>query len=176
MGLTYREVKSMLEDKTSEIIFSLTGWDERNQDQTLYQKVMEQMTPLYESYNIDPFMLRGYMVKRFSWAIPSWEAIKAIRSFGKDGILEVGAGNGYWSYLINMNQHICTPCDKIPSKKWSVVKTTSSFMLKNNINKSLMLCWPCYAEEWSSNVLKSYLEKGGKKLIFIGEGRGGCTG
>lgn len=172
----YKEIQAELEDKTDKLIFNLMGWDEKNRDQTLYEKVMEDMGPVYESHHFDKFSLRGYLVKRFSWAIPSWEAIKAIRSFGKDGVVEVGAGKGYWSYLMNMESRICTPYDKEPSKKWSVVKIAPNYMLKNNIEKALMLCWPCYAEEWSSNVLKSYLEKGGKKLIFVGEERGGCTG
>lgn len=41
--------------------------------------------------------------------------------------------------------------------------------------KVLFICWLSYSQSWAYEYLKIYIENFGTRLIYIGEGFGGCT-
>lgn len=60
------------------------------------------------------FKARGESVKKYSWAIPSEEVIRALASMGP--ILEVGAGTGYWANLLTQAGAKVTCFDSHPPR------------------------------------------------------------
>ncbi len=133
----------------------------------------------------------------FSWAVPTPEAVKSIVDFaGSDTIYEIGAGKGYWAYFINeMNGKI--KCFDNPDCVFHYFKSPVSNDFGQNIAdisqfktfypvdfcatkdvvrgcknaKVLMFCWPEYDKSWAYEYLKTIKPD---KLIYIGEGYGGC--
>lgn len=130
---------------------------------------------------------REYMTHVYSWAIPDEEGCKTIAKYGP--VVEVGSGSGYWAYCLaqfgcDVATHDIAPVDegqnvyhrvKRGAQSWYPVTQVQAddFSYLDVPERSLMLCWPCYDEPVAVNALRAYT---GDTLIYIGEGRGGCTG
>lgn len=125
---------------------------------------------------------RAYYVQEYAWAIPNDEALTAIAKF-TNSIVEIGAGTGYWAYLLSqygvkvVAYDIAVPT--IHNNKWDhktlhfPVQHGDVLSVNQHQSKTLMLCWPPYHKPMSDAALKLYT---GNKVIYIGEGDGGCTG
>jgi hypothetical protein len=122
---------------------------------------------------------RQELVRKYSWAIPNDEAINYLVSLSP--IIEIGAGAGYWASLIRMMGGEIIALDKDPYKNhwaegnWTQVdKFTSYYQLRKKAysNHTLFLCWPPYDDSMAFDCLKKYQ---GSRLVYIGEGWGGCT-
>ena len=128
---------------------------------------------------------REYFTNQYGWSVPSQEAIEKIKKFVEgDSVLEIGSGYGMWAKLmkddgisIYATDHITAPGRDahVPHKK--------SFIDVEDLNAEralqkyygtnvLMMSWPPYESPMAATSLESF---GGNKLIFIGEGQGGCT-
>jgi len=126
---------------------------------------------------------RDEYVNKTAWAIPSKEAIQSISQFaGKETILEIGAGLGYWAMLIikKGGKIIATDSKKSNWKHNAnppyvpIIKMNHKKALKTFTNASvLFLCWPPYDTPMAYESLEGFQ---GNKLIYIGEGDGGCNG
>lgn len=115
--------------------------------------------------------LRRDMVREYSWAIPNEEALSALESQGP--ILEVGAGRGYWAYLLRARGVDVAAFDIEPkSGPWTEITRGSHEVAAEHPERTLFLCWPTYADEWASQAVDMYP---GDTVIYVGEGRGGCT-
>jgi hypothetical protein len=121
---------------------------------------------------------RFALTNHFSWAVPNQEAIDYLVS--QSPIIEMGAGTGYWSKLISDLGGEVIAFDESPydndwcKNQWyEITKINSIDILANYPNHTLFLCWPPYDTPFAYNCLKAYR---GNKLIFVGEGCGGCTG
>ena len=119
--------------------------------------------------------------QRFAFAIPSEPAVKFIASYSP--ICEVGAGNGYWAYMLNQVgcDIIAYDTHPVPTKDnhffpdwvkpWHTVhKCDDDFVPPSN--RALFMCWPPYDDSMAIDTLKRYE---GDTLIYIGEDEGGCT-
>ncbi len=121
-------------------------------------------------------------VKKYAWAVPDKEAISLIASFGP--IVEMGAGAGYWSYLLRKVGVDVVAYDEAPYKNawcdfedgWTEVLVGGTQKASEHPDRALFLCWPPYDHPMASETLKAYLKAGGRTLIYVGEGSGGCTG
>lgn len=136
---------------------------------------------------------RTEMIFRYSFAMPTQEAIDRIASFGK--ILEVGAGTGYWSNLLLRAGADVIAVDKAPidlgpippDSKLPVLKnqwpfTTSwfpvqqgdgpTFVDKYTPEYTLFMCWPNYNDSFAYDCLAA---SKGEYAIYIGEQSTGCT-
>jgi len=116
---------------------------------------------------------RREYVRDYSWAIPSELAIEAIRKYAP--IIEVGAGGGYWSYLISLDGTSVVAVDNESEsfqKKWIKTENKGPECLEFYPQQSLFLCWPPYNTPMASDCL---LQHKGKYLIYIGECDGGCN-
>jgi hypothetical protein len=133
-------------------------------------------------------LTRGDLIKKFSFAVPSEEAITGIIKYSP--IIEIGAGNGYWAYLIDKfggkieafdnfsrdkewGKNEDYKLDSYFIKKWFDVKQGDEKIIDKYPNHTLFLCWIEYCGVYGYKALKRYK---GKYFIHIGEGRGGCTG
>ncbi len=122
---------------------------------------------------------RQEMVQKYAWAIPSEEALVKIVRYSP--IIEIGAGSGYWAWMIRIRGGEIEAFDTNPpllkknkysSTQHSDVRDGDHSALKGSCAKTLMICWPPYESSMASKCLESF---DGDKLIYIGEGYGGCT-
>lgn len=135
-------------------------------------------------------MIQAYRSKeearrRYSYAIPSEEAILAIVEGGP--VVEVGAGTGYWAKLISNAGGDIVAFDHRPPIEGSngycrqvsyfdVQKGDAAVEAASWADRQLLLCWPPYKNPMASNAIKAYWSAGGKRVIYVGEGPHGCTG
>ena len=122
-------------------------------------------------------VMRETMCERFSWAVPTNEAVDRIVAFaGKGGVIEIGCGNGYWLSLLS--QHLpYVGIDACPVKRQyvKVVKGTERFLSTCDAIylQVLLLCWPPYKSPMALRSLEMWK---GPRLVYIGEqGARGCA-
>lgn len=127
---------------------------------------------------------RDEFVRTHAWAVPSMQGIEAIKKLvGNDTVLEIASGTGLWARLMQDAGIKVIPTDSYEGyhftkdvEKFTNVhianhrKAIRDFGYKAN---ALMFCWPPYTDPMAAQALKMFK---GNKLIYIGEGDGGCTG
>lgn len=143
-------------------------------------------------FNDHPDVRRDH-VARYAWAVPNAEAIEAIKALDLP-VLEVGAGTGYWAWMLDEAGVRVAAYDECPPHlainayftKDSPVYFDVRFGEANDVVRSwslasdlsgkpyaLMLVWPDYNERFAYDALRLY---NGDTFIYVGEGSGGCTG
>lgn len=133
---------------------------------------------------------RDQMVREFSWAIASPDALDFVAEHAPPaGLVEIGAGTGYWAYLLSQRGVSVRAYDTHPpsqdrqenhwhgnTSQWHPVRRSSSYVAKKHPQRALFLCWPPYNTPMASLALSFYQQAGGTRLIYIGESESGCTG
>ena len=115
--------------------------------------------------------IRNNLVNKYSWAVPNRDAIEAIAEFtGGSGLIDFGAGSGYWASLI-ANEGIDVIAvdnwtDDKPDKLWYDVQTGSYEYLKFAGSMVLMMVWIPQYTDMGVIALKTW---DGERLIVIGE-------
>lgn len=153
------------------------------------QKRMGWSRPEAEQYvNVFPeHVRREYFTQNYGWSVPSEDSMQELKNFiGNDTVLEVGAGYGLWAKLMQEIgvKIIPTTRKNHPDDLYHVPNPNLSFTdvedieSLNSIKKYpnanvLMMIWPPYDDTMAYQSLKSF---NGNKLIYVGEGSGGCTG
>ena len=120
---------------------------------------------------------RFELVSRYSFAIPDETSLSIISEYSP--ILEIGAGTGYWGYLLQ-NRGVDIICydhkdpswEKMWKRKWINIKKGDISKISLYPDRTLFLCWGDYGSEFGYRAIKKYK---GKYLIVIGEGEDGCT-
>lgn len=163
---------------------------------TVFQALRERsMTPMPLSGMLVcdiRFSERDRLVKKYAWAIPTNEALDAIARHAPQGIIEIGAGTGYWASLLRERGVDVLAFDMAPlapaghaapylnryhgdALPWTQVELGTEHILMGDLHheRALFLCWPPYADDMAANALRFYR---GDTLIYIGESGGGCTG
>lgn len=124
------------------------------------------------SYNV-----RSFMTERTSWAVPTDAAIDLIASYSP--LIEIGAGSGYWAWMLEQAGADILAFDFKPNKKndwmdgetfWIKVNHGNAGTIKRYPDRTLMLCWPPMTG-MASTCLDRYQ---GEFLIYIGEHAHGC--
>ena len=122
---------------------------------------------------------RKKAVSLYAWAIPSEEAIRAIIECGP--VVEIGAGSGYWASLIAQLGGDVVAYDQYEPKAnkdypfeqgWFPVQKGGPEKAAEHAERALFLCWPPYNDSFARECVDAYQ---GDTVIFVGEGRGGCT-
>lgn len=134
-------------------------------------------------YNVDrtinTYTAKAELQHRCAWAVPNEQAIRAIADL-KMPVVEMGAGTGYWAWMLQNEGVDVKAFDSQPNGNhwcsadhWAPVRQGSHEVLWAYTNHALMLCWPPYDEAMAIDCLEAYK---GDVLIYIGEGPSGCTG
>ena len=131
-----------------------------------------------------PFEDRSKWCKKYSWAVPSMEALDRIAALGP--IIEIGAGTGYWAYLLRELGVDVKAFDVAPpgavnvkngwhdgAETWTKVCRGGPERAAYEAHRTLFLCWPPYDTPMAYHALKCYR---GNTLVYIGEDSYGCTG
>lgn len=123
--------------------------------------------------------VRGPLVRRYAWAIPTEEAIQTIIEFGP--IVEMGAGTGYWAHLVQlMGGDVIAYDPNPPSKETSLenlniwhsdttffnVLTAGPEALNKHSDRALLLCWP---PDDSAMATECLAEWEGDIVIYVGD-------
>lgn len=123
---------------------------------------------------------RTRLVAEYSWAVPDQRALCAILDtvdqFGLKGVVEMGAGSGYWGSLLRALAGNWVGLDRDPWVKTHapVQQAETGALADSRWNDwMLFLCWPPYATDMGINAIKAFK---GKYLAYVGEGKYGCTG
>jgi len=119
---------------------------------------------------------RDELVREYAWAVPNENAIKSIANF-TDSIVEIGAGSGYWAWLLRQAGVHVRPYDnnkrtEYIGKRWVRVFKGDSTSVRKHKDRALMLCWPEYDDPQAYDSLRFYK---GDKVIYAGEGGYGCN-
>lgn len=129
----------------------------------------------------------------YAYAIPSPQTVQWIaRHCAGRGLLELGAGRGYWAYQLgrigldvaafdseppDRTRNVSFPDAAGQQQIWHEVGGPADLADAWSANRVLFLCWPPgWGNPMSSEALASYAQAGGDRLIYIGEPPGGKTG
>lgn len=146
---------------------------------------------------VEGFKMREILTRKYAWAIPNQAALDVLRKYAP--IIEIGAGTGYWAFLLRQMQVDIVAYDiRIPDGSilpddasrehieafpgnayhlghtpWTDVLPGGPEMAGQHPNRTLFLCWPPYQDPMASDCLKQFK---GNTVIYVGEGGWGCTG
>lgn len=169
----------------------------------LWYDVYGRDAPFYEGaearwrmrYNERKYTERNRCCREFAWAIPTEEVIRAIVELGP--VVEIGAGRGYWAWCIEQLGGDVVAYDSRPAwhpqawddngwlrgrmeekkeefstHQWFPVLEGGPEKVTEWPDRTLLLCWPPYSNDMASDCLKPRP----KRVVYVGEGYGGCTG
>jgi hypothetical protein len=141
---------------------------------------------------------RRKLTRKYSWAIPTDDAINCIAKYSP--IVEIGAGTGYWAHLLQEVGATIHPYDKYPpdgteipddvskeewpgeyqGKSWyhrgaypyTEIRKGSQHVLKEYSPEwNLFLCWP--PMDYMAKQALAFHR--GRYVIYVGEGKWGCN-
>jgi hypothetical protein len=131
----------------------------------------------------------------YAYAIPSPETLDWMSAFcGGRRAVDLGAGRGYWAAQmaavdIDVKAYDFEPPDKVDNVSfpsggeladvWHPVGDLRDYEREaaGRSEDVLFLCWPPgWGNTMASEALAAFADAGGRRLIFIGQPRGGMTG
>jgi hypothetical protein len=106
------------------------------------------------------------IVTRFSWAVPTQQAIGAIARY-TSRVIEIGAGSGYWAWLLSQVGVVVIAYDcTSPPDTWYPVRVGDESKVLLHRDATLFLCWPPAGSDMALNALLNYA---GEYVIYVGE-------
>ncbi len=116
--------------------------------------------------------MRKRLIWAFSWAVPSDEAIAEIARAGS--VLEVGAGSGYWAWLLSRAGARVRAVDSEPHQapRWHEIHAPDPEAERAFAAHTLLLCWPPLDSPMSLEALRAHAARGGRRVYYVGEWRG----
>lgn len=127
--------------------------------------------------------MRDVLVRQYAWAVPSTAAIRLITRFSP--IVEVGAGLGYWAYLLGLAgadvvaydaQGPVSPFkvngDEEPPYA-EVLKGEATDAVAAHPERTLFFCWPSADGQWADEALRLTRAR---HVIFVGWHNDDVTG
>ncbi|MBS2547201.1 hypothetical protein KGQ19_09980 [Catenulispora sp. NL8] len=124
---------------------------------------------------------RDGLSRRYSWSIPSpgdiaWIAATA----GERGVVEIGAGGGYWAWLMRAagidtlayDPFAASELNGYAKRAYTAVEPGDDSVAALHGDRALFLCWPNNDDAWAARALTAYR---GDLLIYAGQEAGGCT-
>ncbi len=187
--------------------WELTGWDEahnpylvkwtRPADESLVftQEQQFALDVLYQNAPADlreellgghsRSQLRTQLIKEYSFAIPCEAALRLIAACSPAGVIELGAGTGYWALMLRTMGVEVQAFDVFGSGGYSLdIGKHSEVRRWDNPAKyfrrlpagepwpTLLMVWPSLNHPWAYDALQRYR---GDTVVYVGEGFGGCT-
>lgn len=138
------------------------------------------------AFDAEAWMRRDQMVDKFSWTVTDPDSVLFVASYASDGkIVDPMAGTGYWGYLLGQLGISVVCYDLHPPgaqiNHWHksgeyhtlVEEMDCEKSVRLHSDRTLLLCWPPYSTNDAHRALRAYE---GDRVIYIGEGPGGCTG
>jgi len=125
--------------------------------------------------------------RRYAFGVPTPPALELIAAASPAGIVELGAGTGYWARLLHQAgvdvvayDRWPPPCPENPffagSEPWYPVLPGDVAVIGRHVDRMLLVVWPTRNETWPAGALAHFHAAGGERVVFVGEGPGGRTG
>lgn len=151
------------------------------------------MNPLFDAFDqamsgvADVAETRRELIARYGFAIPTDQALEAIRRCSPAGVVEVGAGTGYWAHALQHRGVDVAAFDVHPApsprnqwfagtRPWHAVHHGDHRVAERFPDRTLLIVWPTKNEIWAASAVEQYHEAGGSCVAYVGEGPGGHTG
>jgi hypothetical protein len=130
--------------------------------------------------DVESYRRRTAACAAWSFAVPSDEALDLIASYGP--IVEIGAGTGYWASLLRIRGCDVIAYDRFgedfhkwfPGGHYGDVRRGDVDQASEHADRTLLLVWPPMSS-MALDALTAYETAGGRRLVYVGEGHGGCT-
>ena len=130
--------------------------------------------------------VRARAIARYALAVPTEDALAAIATHAPHGVVEVGAGTGYWARLLAERGISVVAFDVAPppdpnnqffagAEPWYSVESGDERVAAAHADRTLLLVWPT-RESWPTEALRLYAAAGGERVAYVGEGPGGRMG
>lgn len=130
---------------------------------------------------------RDECVAAFGFAIPTDAALDRIAAWAPEGVVEVGAGLGYWAHLLQQRGVDVVAYDRNPPpssgnpwhagrEPWFPVEVGGAERAADHPERLLLIAWPTRDETWPADALEQFAERGGRAVAYVGEPVGGATG
>ena len=126
-----------------------------------------------------PTMIKYDYIDSMSEVVPDKIAINAIINFYKNNkinyLLELGSGLGLWAALLIKGGLTVKATDKKgKTEPYTDIEQLQAIdaVEKYQDADCLFICWPAYNKSYAADSVKLF---NGKYIIYIGEGREGCT-
>lgn len=127
------------------------------------------------------------LIAQYAFAIPTDRALAAIQRHSPGGVVEIGAGTGYWASLLAAAGVAIDAYDPAPpmsadnkwfhsSAAWFDVRAADETVVEQHGDRTLLVVWPTRDQTWPADALDRFLAAGGRTVIHVGEGPGGRTG
>lgn len=131
--------------------------------------------------------VRERLVRRYAYGIPNDDALDVIAAASPAGVIELGAGTGYWARLLHERGVHVVAYDRSPPGSgtnrfvdedvmWFRVGPDDQRTVSAHADRTLLLVWPTWNETWPADAVAAFHAAGGTTLVFVGEGPGGLTG
>ena len=130
---------------------------------------------------LEIYKVRSEYIQRFGFAILTDSMIEAMRFHNP--IVEIGAGSAYWAFEMKKAGLDVIATEPYPERSsryanadWKMFtdfeKLSGPRAAAKYEERTLLIVWPDYARDWAAKTLTFYK---GPKVIYVGEGSGGCT-
>ena len=127
------------------------------------------------------------LVATFGFAVPTPEALLLIAAHSPQGVIELGAGTGYWARMLHEHHVDVVAYDIAPPPSehntwfagrhtWFRVEVGDERVVAMHPERTLLLVWPTWNESWAADAAKLHLDNSGRYLVYVGERPGGRTG
>jgi hypothetical protein len=147
-------------------------------NQTAYMKEFSRRATIGR----DRFTVRRELTAKYAWAVPCRAALDLLANHAP--LVEVGAGTGYWAWLLRQRGVDILAFDEDPPGQdatnhwhrdnpcWTAIERGGPEAIMVHPGRTLFLCWPPYDTPMGLDCVRAYA---GDKIIVVGE-HGGCTG
>jgi hypothetical protein len=130
--------------------------------------------------------LRAHCTRMYAWTVTSPQTLDFVVEHARGKIIDPMAGTGYWSYLLQQSGVDCVSTDLVPPAPYASAnryhKNAETYVpvlqadaveavTMMHPDRTLLLSWP----PMDSSGFKALAAYPGNRLIYIGEGWGGCT-
>jgi len=142
--------------------------------------------------HLDEMPSRDRLAVQYSWAIPHPKAIQwMVKQIADRCVVEIGAGTGYWAWLLSQcgvdvvaydlnppskggNKYHCPPADTgwTGHCEYHPIHQGDAMVSALHPDRALFLCWPPHSRDMAMVALAAY---NGDTLFYCGEGLGGCN-
>jgi hypothetical protein len=123
----------------------------------------------------------------YAFAMPTESALRAVAEASPHGVVEIGAGTGYWARLLHDRGVDVVAFDAAPPPSpsntwfagvalWFPVRIGDESTVDRHAERTLLLVWPTRNEDWGAAAVERFASAGGGRLAFVGEAVGGRTG
>lgn len=129
---------------------------------------------------------RHELVKRYSWTVTAPDTVAFVAEHLGPRAIDPLAGSGYWAFLlvqhgVDVAASDIAPPDQAKNEWHNGVEPfvpiaqldAADAVATCDRDRVLLLAWPPYDDPIGARVINAYK---GDRIVFIGEGDGGCCG